>query len=599
MSPDLNLHPILIDAQHLDDLQWVYQGEVDRRPESMDINDLAVEVDWSKKRMIWMIYGSCHLGLIRQVLDRITECSKVVVLESESADAYHLLPAEREGLRQHVIEEKLSIIVGGQLNQRAEKLIEVIDIDCMDGWKPILSQQQMKRRPADIRELFERLAAGINLKVMGKATHLNVTLPYLRNALINAPLACEEDRLLQWHGARKDRPVLIVAAGPSLNKQLPLLAENQDLFTIVAVDMVWPILQKHGIVPDAILALDPMSVPSWPRNQIAETTAFCVDLGCAPRLVWSNDQNHIMTTCSLSVYKILREIGVRACLLTTGGSVATSAFGLAERLGANPIVFIGQDLALTDGKDHAEGYLDPYNTDLLSVRTEAGFDVEGYYGGRLRTERQLLFYKTWFEGRIQALPEKMIINATEGGARIQGALQLPFATVCQEIRAARLIKTPLLEPFRRGIDPAHMQRLQEGLKRLKEGVADLGKRADEAHALCQRMGRRPSKKQLSRLDQLNDAIKNHPPASKMFVDVLCMVQLDKIRYTTHIRENMDGMADAVRKYDEIYESIRSAVQLGDKLLDHIGRFYQRVSEHGALDPDLLKDAFLDYTPQAH
>lgn len=587
MIPDLNLHAVLIDAEHLQDLDWVYQSEPMRVAPCIDLDDLAIEVDWKKKRTIWALYGSCDLSAIQEVLRRISDCSKAVLLEAEAADAYHLTYAERERLRQMMRDGRLSLVAGGSLAQRADKLLAQIDIDCMDGWKPVLSTAQIRQRPQEVRELFERLAAGINLKVMGKATHLQVTLPYLRNALINAPLAWEDPRLTRWQDLRKDRPVLIVASGPSLNKQLPLLAENQDLFTIISVDTAWPILKAQGIVPDAILALDPESVPSWPRNAMADTTAFCVDLGCGPSLVWSNDRNHIMTGSNFAVYQIMKELGVKVSLLSTGGSVATSAFALAERLGANPIVFIGQDLALTHGKDHADGYPAAYNTELLSQRTESGFDVEGYHGGRLRTERQLLFYKNWFEGRIQALQDRLIINATEGGARIQGALQLPFSAVCQEIRATALRKAPLFEPFVRTIDPEHMQGLRDGLGRLRKGIESFAELAAQGRALCRRMGRRPSKKQLARLDQLNEAIRTHQPASKAFVDVLCMVQVDRIRYKTHIRDGMDDLSDAVRRYDEIYANIASASLAAEQLLDRIDVFYARVSECKVVDPALL------------
>jgi hypothetical protein len=489
--------------------------------------------------------------------------------------------------------ERLTIIAGGPVEQRAVKLLELVDVDSMDGWKPILSQSQMNLRPAETRQLFEKLAAGINVKIMGKATHLSVTMPYLRNALINAPLASGGDYLQQWQGMRKDRPALIVAAGPSLNKQLPTLAQNQDLFTIIAVDKVWPILKTHGIVPDAILALDPESVPSWPRNAIDESTAFCVDIGCGSKLLWSNDQNHLLTCANLAVYQILKELGVKVSLLSTGGSVATSAFALAERLEANPIVFIGQDLALTGGKDHADGYLHPYDAGVLSGRVEAGFDVEGYYGGRLRTERQLLTYKTWFENRIKALPEKLIINATEGGARIEGAIQLPFTTVCQEIRFAKIYKTPLVQPFKRSIEPDHIKSLTEGLVRIRDGIDVMKDLAEKAHKLCLKMGKHPSLKQLKKLDALNMAIKNHQQSSKSFIDILNASSFDDIRYKTHIGENMNGMADAVRQYDNIYKNIISSVSFAKEMIAHVDSFYQKVIEQGTVDPEILKHAYFN------
>lgn len=593
MSPDLNLQPIVIDADHIDDLNRVYQATDQAGPRSIDLDDLAVDVDWTRKRMLWMIYGSCHPGSINEVFARVTQCSRVVVLEAESPNTYQLTIQERDELRQHLLAERLTIIAGGLVTQRAVKLLELVDVDSMDGWKPILSQTQMNVRPAETRQLFEKVAAGINTKIMGKVTNLNITLPYLRNALINAPLASGGDYLQQWQGMRKDRPALIVAAGPSLNKQLPILAQNQDLFTIIAVDMVWPILKTHGIVPDAILALDPESVPSWPRNEIDEGTAFCVDIGCGSKLLWSNDQNHLLTCANLAVYQILKELGVKVSLLSTGGSVATSAFALAERLEANPIVFIGQDLALTGGKDHADGYINPYDAGVLSGRLEAGFDVEGYYGDRLRTERQLLTYKTWFENRIKALPEKLIINATEGGARIQGAIQLPFATVCQEIRSAKIFKTPLVQPFKRCIEPDHIQRLNEGLVRIRDGIDVMKGLAEKGHKLCMKMGKHPNLKQLKKLDALNMAIKNHQQSSKSFIDILNASSFDSIRYKTHIGENMNGMADVVRQYDNIYNNIISSVSFAKEIIAHVDGFYKKVIEQGTVDPEILKHAYFN------
>ena len=316
-----------------------------------------------------------------------------------------------------------------------------------------------------------------------------------------------------------------------------------------------------------------------------------MDIGCGSELLWSNDQNHLLTCTNRAVYQILKELGVEVSLLSSGGSVATSAFAMAEHLEANPIVFIGQDLALTGGKDHADGYLDPYNAGFLSARIEAGFDVEGYYGGRLRTERQLLNYKTWFENRIKDLPHKLIINSTEGGARIEGAAQLPFATVCQEIRSANLYKIPLVQPFKRCIEPDHIQRLVEGLVRIRKGIDVMNELAQKGCKLCIKMGKNPSAKQLKKLDVLNMALKNHQQSSKSFIDILNASSFDDISYNTAVGENMNGMADAVRQYNNIYTNIISSVSYAREIIDHVDAFYNKVTEHETIDPEILKYAY--------
>jgi hypothetical protein len=318
-----------------------------------------------------------------------------------------------------------------------------------------------------------------------------------------------------------------------------------------------------------------------------------VDLGCSPELLWSHDHNHVITACDPFTSAIAGSLGAKSKFLRTGGSVATSAFSLAEILGGNPIVLIGQDLALTDGRDHAEGYPHTYNSQTLKVRTDNGFDVGGYHGGRVRTERQLMYYKTWFEGRIKELPDRLIINATEGGARIEGALQIPFASVCQEIRCTSLRKKALIPATKHKIDLEHMTKLRAGLAVLKDNIKSFGELASEGRALCRKTGPKPSRKQMARIDLMNENLKNQERLSKHFVDVMCMAQLEIIRYKAHTGEGMDGLASAVKKYDEVYQSIESAAKLAQTMLDQLDRFYERVAMRGEIDPALLATVFTD------
>ena len=271
--------------------------------------------------------------------------------------------------------------------------------------------------------------------------------------------------------------------------------------------------------------------------------------------------------------------------------MATSAFQLAEELGGNPIVFIGQDLALTDGRDHAEGYLHVYQPERLAKIADSGFDVAGYYGGQVRTERQLLFYKTWFESRIKAMPERLIINATEGGACIAGAAQLPFATVCQEIRSTSMRKTPLMGFQAERIDPEYMAKLCEGLNKLKERVCEFGEIARRGREICKRTGSKPSKKQLARIDKINIELRTHEKNSTMVVDVMCMAQLEAIRYKAHIGEGMEKMSDVVKKYDQVYANLESGTAVALLTLEKVQAFYNILIERGEIDPELAQSIF--------
>jgi len=53
------------------------------------------------------------------------------------------------------------------------------------------------------------------------------------------------------------KPVIIVAAGPSLSKHLDWLEKNRDKFVVVALSATLSLLEKRGIKPDIVTHLDP------------------------------------------------------------------------------------------------------------------------------------------------------------------------------------------------------------------------------------------------------------------------------------------------------------------------------------------------------
>ncbi|MBP2655025.1 MAG: hypothetical protein H6Q73_2594, partial [Firmicutes bacterium] len=112
--------------------------------------------------------------------------------------------------------------------------------------------------------------------------------------------------------------------------------------------------------------------------------------------------------------------------LTMGASVAHLAFAFASHTGASPIILAGQDLAYgADGKQsHSSGTI--YDGDVYGLSKQEKIEVEGYYGGTVYTNRDWQLFKQWFELQLLKQPESVVINATEGGARIKGTVELPL-----------------------------------------------------------------------------------------------------------------------------------------------------------------------------
>ncbi len=582
--------PLVIGTDSAAQLDQAYpaDGAAAARPTPLD--DLATPSPWEQPRQLWMLYGAPHPDTLADLLGRITNNSRLVLVDPDPIGSTALNATQRDQIAALMEDGRLHIVVGASLEARSAALAGLIDIDMIDGWKPLFDKEFIRRSPQTARDLLRLVSTRLNSRIMLKSTRLQMGGRFLLSSLLNAPWACTPDGIAPLRNSLAQRPAIIVSAGPSLNKQLPLLAAHQDLFTIIAVDTVWPILNTHGIVPDYLVALDPVTPPSWPQDGLSPRTRLVADMIASPTMVWSHDRGHIMTCADGHIAETLRFLGASPGRLGVGGSVATLAFNLAVHMGANPVVLIGQDLALTGGKDHADGYLYTYSAQMLEGRTEKGYDVDGYYGGKVRTERQLLAYKAWFEARFKELPDLMVINATEGGARIDGALQIPFALVCEQIGMTSLRKEshPPAEPEH--LDPAKLDHLIGQLAELRELVKGYGALAARAEGLTRGKAHGGQARRLRDIDRINKRLKDFSRHAKHLIDACSASRLEAIRYEVVKQEDEEdrSLNDAVLRYREVYQSVQEACRVSEDLLDKLDHFYRDVQLKGGPDPALLK-----------
>ena len=119
--------------------------------------------------------------------------------------------------------------------------------------------------------------------------------------------------------------------------------------------------------------------------------------------------------------------------LGIGMSAANMAYELAYHSKFEQVILIGQDLAYSeDGKSHASGHVLGENNVTYSETDEY---VTKYGGeGLIRTSRAWIMFRNFFEKDIEETKKNgvLTINATEGGARIEGAVELPFKKAIEQ-----------------------------------------------------------------------------------------------------------------------------------------------------------------------
>jgi hypothetical protein len=347
---------------------------------------------------------------------------------------------KNQGYAVYLNDEKTPFSTAEDLSN-CPKLIDILDIDLFDSWEIINENDIDIADIGNAHAAFYQVGSIFNQKIMLRNTIASDnTLNYLKNMFMNIGHIHKKNDLTSLKNSLTKYPAIIVSAGPSLNKQIDLLKKYQGSFIIICVNQILKLLLSNGITPDIVISLDSGSTPNWERHEIPENTFMFADVGVSKHYLQAMNNNSFFTSTNNDLISLMDDFGASVNILPTGGSVATSAYALARHLGCNPIVFIGQDLALTDGKDHADGYKDTYSKSFLEERTRLGFYVPGYYGGYVKTERQLNFYLKWFEEAIKIDKETIIFNSTEGGANIAGAKNIPFATVCNEISQFNICK---------------------------------------------------------------------------------------------------------------------------------------------------------------
>lgn len=224
----------------------------------------------------------------------------------------------------------------------------------------------------------------------------------------------------------KGVPAIIVAAGPSLNQNIELLHEVKGKAVIIAVGTAARPLQKHGIIPDFIVSIDPMSFNyDHFREYDSQDVALLTDIQSHPKILQTFQGPIFVATNQSFIHNWLEGTVETKGDLETGGTAAHSAMTAAYKMGANPIVFIGQDLAFAnDGRTHATGTsygdTETSNYTYTSGDNVALFPVKANNGKQVLTNRIFNQFRLFIEKWIQCNNDRTYINATEGGALIAG-----------------------------------------------------------------------------------------------------------------------------------------------------------------------------------
>ncbi len=377
---------------------------------------------------IFVLLGLSNGMYARELLSVLGD-ENIVILYEPDAQIFQTV-AEQIDISDILSDKRLTIFVEN-MNMNSFRnyfeincpweLIDLVQILLSPGYER-LYMQQLQKFIDDCRKVIKMISAVQNtLRDTGEEICDNIVSNIW--ALLKGSSINNLKKSFIENKVEMDKvPAIIIAAGPSLDKNVDVLKQAKGNAVLIAVDSAIRKLLQHDILPDMLITVDshkPVSlfaderIEEIPLVACGQSLSTAVQLHRGKMIAFSGDE------FSLKTYYILKR---HVDGLQTGGSVANNAYSLAEYLGFKNIILVGQDLAFTGDRKHASNV---YKEKALNEELDEDITyVEGQDGETLMTYHNFKMYKEWFEGRIEDNPQINVINATEGGAKIYGAKQM-------------------------------------------------------------------------------------------------------------------------------------------------------------------------------
>ncbi|EAI2944300.1 DUF115 domain-containing protein, partial [Campylobacter jejuni] len=324
-----------------------------------------------------------------------------------------------------------------------------------------------------------------NIKVVIRNLGSNSDLSFecYSHLLQNIPSMLESIPFQRILSERKNKfeNAIVVSAGPSLAKQLPLLKACQDKAVIFCADGALSMLEKKGIVPDYVTNLDFTDLAmKFFQNKENKTSLNVLSCATHPSLVHFLDNKSVVLRDDPLYQRFnLNDFGY----IDTGTHVSHFSYTLALALGFKNIIMIGQDLAFDEeGNSHSKGFdfgekfSGEENIDKLKVPAYAG-------------KGEVLTHITWNDYRIKleylfACNEQKakFYNATEGGARINFTEELSFKECCEKLLTKEKPKFELPKSLTKNRSDKLLAKFKEKIQKDQENAKRF---LDDALALKQ------------------------------------------------------------------------------------------------------------------
>lgn len=421
-----------------------------------------------------IMFGMGNCLFVREMLKKLKNDAKVFLYEPDISIFLYVI--NNIDISDILIDKRINLFVNN-INYKQF-------LDCLQNnieWKT-LSTQIVCHHPVydkiyleDYLQFLKIIHEENNLAIVNLNTEKHMSVTIADNAIKNLRYIKESNYVSEFIGKiPEDVPAIIVAAGPSLDKNIDELKNAEGKAFILATDTSVKYLLKHNINFDAMITLDAKKAKGHLKNEKCHNIPmFCV-LEANNKFMQMHTGRKIWFRGSVYMYDLYNQFNCRFPIYNSGGSVATAAFSVCVSMKFKNIVFVGQDLAYSDNVTHAGGIVRNIPGDENGRKL-----VESIDGGNVWTRYDWLIYLKWFEDSIAEVKDINVIDATEGGALIHGSTVMRLSEVIDKYCKKDFLFAKLLENMPYTFTGSRYDEVQNKMLCLKKEFAESRKKAKE------------------------------------------------------------------------------------------------------------------------
>lgn len=492
----------------------------------------------------------------------------------------------------------------------------------IDGFDTLLSYSATPYKTSFPKELVEFSTKIKNAHMTNKVritTDIGSREMWIENYFENIKALTQCQQIDSLRGAFNGVPLIIAGAGPSLQKNAHLLREAKGKAVIIAAITAYKPLLKFGVVPDFVIASEKVDLPEYFTfgEEDRNTRLILAEVSHPGMFQRDMKEKYVFFNPYFGLSHSHAGLWGSSYFPLTGGSVTTAALDMGIMMGCDPVVLIGQDLSFGESGTHVKGgvYIAQdvkidrekgevsIDEDYVTLKDKAHSSFEllwlkGLDGKPVPSKFDWVTFHQWFENYAAALHAEgspvRLINATEGGAYIEGMEHIPLAEVIEKDAKNEMGFDNRVSGAMKARTLPDIPALSASIDKMHKGLKEIGRIADcitkEVSSLRKDLDREKGKAAGKKADRIKKLEQDLFSAAEQCPFIWEALSTGIYELKEYLRETRDRSEEVQKDLEAIFQAYRKVSLACAKYMPVLERAADSLKEEASWEASPAVDA---------